>query len=576
MNQPLYSRLLDVPTNALAALDRKLFGDYPESNPQRKSWQETPQVSPMPGTGRLVPDANGVPRFMPDRPNLKTLEFVPGRDATMADIQKVKAKLESPAYGPSLGEQSSVTPEERAAHNQRLALEDLRLAAEQQYGGGSPARPEGQFEKAPPKDPNDFEWWDSDQGIIGNLLQGGNNLLDAPSDILEALDRKLFGEYPQAPFTESYVPSQFGLVEGSETNPGGRYSPEWAASMAAIGDERYSAAMDRAREAAMRRAAQQPQLIQEQPQTLDMEWFQSMFPGAAAGGSGGGIGSSDALADLGRSSAQGRYNDLTSYLDSERATRGAQFDNDEQAIVKQLLASDAQRRQGEEMYTNKRQKSFDDLQNKFDVRTEAATERLKNLGIDPAGYTNVVGQEMGALLGAQMQSGSDLAARMAMLGAERAQAGIGRARSGMAKERRQFDSRMSDFLFQGSQRLSYELQDVNEALLNRQITAQQAQSQIDAAAQEAQRAAMLAMVLGQEVGLSPEAAAATTAVPGSMNKFIDANARQGQTVTIGPNMLPEAFDNYIGLEIPLSAYQAFIDAENTKAKTAKTKSETLG
>ena len=228
------------------------------------------------------------------------------------------------------------------------------------------------------------------------------------------------------------------------------------------------------------------------------------------------------------------------------------------------------------MYTNKRQKSFDELQNKFDVRTEAASARLKNLGIDPAGYTNVVGQEMGALLGAQMQSGSDLAARMAMLGAERAQLGIGRARSGMAKERRQFDSRMSDMLFQGSQRLSYELQDVNEALLNRQITAQQAQSQIDAAAEEAQRTAMLAVVLGQEIGLSPEAAAATTAVPGSMNKFIDANASQGQTVTIGPNMLPEAFDNYIGLEIPLSAYQAFIDAENTKARTAKTKSETLG
>lgn len=460
--------------------------------------------------------------------------------------------------------------------NQVNSMEDLRRAAEQKYGGGPVPRPQGQFQKAPPKDPNDFEWWDSDKGIISNLGQGLNNLLDAPSDTLEALDRKLFGEYPQAPFTESYVPSQFGLVEGSETNPGGRYSPEWAASMAAIGDERYGAAMDRAREAAMRRAAQQPQLIEEQPQTLDMEWFQSMFPGAAAGGSGGGIGSSDALADLGRSSAQGRYNDLTSYLDSERATRGAQFDNDEQAIVKQLLGSDASRRQAEELYTNKRQKSFDDLQNKFDVRTEAASERLKNLGIDPAGYTNVVGQEMGALLGAQMQSGSDLAGRMAMLGAERAQAGIGRARSGMAKERRQFDSRMSDMLFQGSQRLSYELQDVNEALLNRQITAQQAQSQVDAAAQEAQRTAMLAMVLGQEVGLSPEAAAATTAVPGSMNKFIDANARQGQTVTIGPNMLPEAFDNYIGLEIPLSAYQAFIDTENTKARTAKTKSETLG
>lgn len=535
-----------------------------------------PDVSNLLYQGSLPPGTTfeNLPARLPDmRGNRVT---VPGTSNDAPERMLVRG---SSAYGPSLGEQSSVTPEERAAHNQRLALEDLRRAAEQQYGGGPVPRPEGQFQKAPPKDPNDFEWWDSDKGIISNLGQGLNNLLDAPSDTLEALDRKLFGEYPQAPFTESYVPSQFGLVEGSEYNPGGRYSPEWAASMAAIGQERYGAGMDRAREAAMRRAAQQPELVGEQPQVLDMEWFQAMFPGAAGGGGGGGgggAGSSDRLADIGRSSAQGRYDDLVSYLDSERATRGAQFDNDEQAIVKQLLASDAQRRQAEEMYTNKRQKSFDELQNKFDVRTEAATERLKNLGIDPAGYTNVVGQEMGALLGAQMQSGSDLAARMAMLGAERAQAGIGRARSGMAKERRQFDSRMSDFLFQGSQRLSYELQDVNEALLNRQITAQQAQSQIDAAAQEAQRAAMLAVVVGQEIGLSPEAAAATTAVPGSMNKFIDANANKGQTVIIGPNMLPKAFDNYIGLEIPLSAYNAFIDAENTKARTAKTKSETLG
>ena len=252
---------------------------------------EEPQVSTMPGTGRLVTDANGVQRFVPDRPNVKTLEFVPGRDATMADMVPAD-----------------------------YSIEDLRRAAEQKYGGGPVPRPEGQFQpegkfphlpgsdfNPPPADQkrlaeyramtgnkspltknSNIEWWDSDKGLLGNLLEGGNQLLDIPSNALDRLDRTLFGEYPQAPFTESYVPSQFGLVEGSETNPGGRYSPEWAASMEAIGQERYGAAMDRAREAAMRRAAQQPQLIEEQPQTLDMEWFQSMFPGAAAGGSGGG------------------------------------------------------------------------------------------------------------------------------------------------------------------------------------------------------------------------------------------------------------------------------------------------
>ena len=267
--------------------------------------------------------------------------------------------------------------------------------------------------------------------------------------------------------------------------------------------------------------------------------FDQMFP--AGGQAAGGMGLAEQLADTNRGYAQGRYNDLTSFLDAERTRAGAQFDSDEQAIVKQLLGSDAKRRQAEDMYTARRGQSFNELQRKFDARTDAASARLKNLGIDPAGYTNVVGQEMGALLGAQMQSGADLAERMAMLGAERAQLGIGRAKAGMAKERRAFDRNASDMLFQGSQRLSYELQDINQALMNRRISAADAAAASAAAANEARAQAARAMVIGQSFDMPGDAAAASSAFPGLLKEFakIAAGNNQGLTMTLTPEMLPD-------------------------------------
>ena len=526
---PLW-QLLNAPSNALGAIDTRLFGDYPGG--------DTNQIA-----------AGG--------------DFRPNR----SDIPL--SSLAGNAYGPQIGESSSVTAEERAAHNQRIQMEDLRRAAEQRYGNGPVSRPDGQFEVAPPKDPNDFEWWDSDKGIMGNLLQGSNNLLDAPSDILEAVDRKLFGEYPQDPFTESYVPSQFGLVEGSATNPGGRNSPEWAAAMAAIGPERYAAEQERGRQEKIRQVAEQGP-SEGQPQAFDMELFQALFPGAA-GAAGGGGGSAMELAEqqaaTNRGYSQGRYNDLRTYLDSERATRGGQFDSDEEAILNQLRQSDQERRDAEGWYETKRKAEFEETERKLDARTSAASVRLNNLGINPQKYTEVVGTEMGALLGAQMQSGSDLAHRMSMLGAERARLGQGRAKSGFAKERRQFDADASDMLFQGSQRLSYELQDIDRALMNRRITGAEAKSQAAAAAQEAQLQAQRAMQFGMGLGMDPVSAALTSSIPGSMNKMIDAAAAKGRTITVGPGMLPEAFDGWIGEEITLDVYLDILKGEKIRSET---------
>jgi hypothetical protein len=278
--------------------------------------------------------------------------------------------------------------------------------------------------------------------------------------------------------------------------------------------------------------------LEEQEAARMQALFDQMFPAGAQAE--GGMGLAEQLADTNRGYAQGRYNDLTGFLDAERTRAGAQFDSDEEAIVKQLLGSDAKRRNAEDMYTARRGQSFNELERKLGARTGAASARLKNLGIDPAGYTDVVGQEMGALLGAQMQSGADLAERMAMLGAERAQLGIGRAKAGMAKERRAFDRNASDMLFQGSQRLSYELQDINEALMNRRISAAAASA---AAANEARAQASRAMVIGQSFGMPGDVAAASSTFPGLLKEFagMAADNDQGMAMTLTPEMLPDGF-----------------------------------
>ena len=219
------------------------------------------------------------------------------------------------------------------------------------------------------------------------------------------------------------------------------------------------------------------------------------------------------------------------------------------------------------MYTDRRQKAGDDLQDKFSVRTSAANARLKNLGIDPAGYTNVVGKEMGALIGAQMQSGADLASRMAMLGAQRAQLGMGRARSGMAKERRAFDRNAADMLFQGSQRLSYELQDIDKALMNRRITAEQAKSAAAAAASEARQQANRAAALGPSFGIDPVTAATASSFDGILKELISQSGDMGTMMTITEGMLPEAYNGLIGRQLSLKDIAQILSNEKTRGET---------
>ena len=302
-------------------------------------------------------------------------------------------------------------------------------------------------------------------------------------------------------------------------------------------------------------------MYQEQQAALINQLFPTFEGGNA-------MGLAEQQAATNRGYARDRYGDMKTYLGAERERAGGQFDSDEEAIIGQLLQQDQERRDAEGWYEAKRTAEFGETERKLDARTSAASTRLNNLGIDPTKYTEMVGTEMGALLGAQMQSGSDLAHRMSMLGAERARLGMGRAKSGFAKERRQFDADASDMLFQGSQRLSYELQDINNALMNRRISGAEAKDAAAAAANAAQMQAQRAMHFGtSQLAMDPVAAAMTSSIPGSMNKMIDA-APTGRAITITEGMLPPEWDALIGQEISIDDWAEI-------SKTLEVQSRTL-
>jgi hypothetical protein len=245
------------------------------------------------------------------------------------------------------------------------------------------------------------------------------------------------------------------------------------------------------------------------------------FQPPAAGSSGLSIESLyEQLANSQRGGAQGRYDELSSFLSTEGARRNAQIDSDETSLSKQLQDSEAKRLVGEDFYRDRRAGEYSDLENKLSIYGSAGEQRLENLGINPQLYTSAVGQQMGTLLGAQMQSGNDLMNRMSQLGAERASMVLGRASAGMSKERRALDASVASMAFQGSQTLSYELQDINEALMTRRIDAATAQQAIDKANKEAAQKIADFAALGAAFGISEEqmTAAGATGNDGALFK----------------------------------------------------------
>ena len=278
------------------------------------------------------------------------------------------------------------------------------------------------------------------------------------------------------------------------------------------------------------------------------------------------------LANSQRGGAQGRYDEVLKFLGTEGARRNTQMDSDEAAILKQLQGSDSRRRAGEDFYRDRRAGEFGELEGRMNTYQSAGSRRLIDLGIDPQLYTSAVGQQMGTLLGAQMQSGNDLMNRMAMVGAERAEGAMGRASAGMSKERRSLDASVASMMFEGSQTLSMELQSINEALMNRRIDAATAQQAIDQSTQKARQSMMQNEAIGQALGLQ-DGMGSVLGEQGYLGKFIDQELKPAdspeavQIVTqdlIDQNSLPQ---NLIGQPMNISQLQKWANLGKTTAQT---------
>jgi len=300
-------------------------------------------------------------------------------------------------------------------------------------------------------------------------------------------------------------------------------------------------------------------------------------PAAAAGPSGPSIESLyEQLANSQRGGAQGRYDELSSFLSTEGARRNAQIDSDETSLLKQLQDSEARRLVGEDFYRDRRAGEYADLENKLSIYGSAGSQRLSDLGIEPQLYTAAVGQQMGTLLGAQMQSGNDLMNRMSQLGAERASMVLGRASAGMSKERRALDASVASMMFEGSQTLSYELQDINEALMERRIDAATAQRAIDQKTKEAAQKAQAANDL--YLALNPLGNPNTGANLESLGIFDDyfkEKIKPEDTPELTQIITQDFIDAYglpqntLGAELTQKEIKLYVDIGKTAAQTSE-------
>jgi hypothetical protein len=280
------------------------------------------------------------------------------------------------------------------------------------------------------------------------------------------------------------------------------------------------------------------------------------------------------LANSQSGGAQGRFNELIKFLGTEGARRNNQIDSDEAAILKQLQGSDSRRRAGEDFYRDRRAGEFGELEGRMNTYQSAGSRRLIDLGIDPQLYTSAVGQQMGTLLGAQMQSGNDLMNRMAMLGAERAEGATGRASAGMSKERRSLDASVASMMFEGSQTLSMELQSINEALMNRRIDAATAQRAIDAKTREAAQKAQAAnsIYLALNPGGDPNTGANLNSL-GVFDDFFKEKIKPEDTPELTQIITQDFIDTYgfpqniLGAELTQKEIQNFANLGKTTAQT---------
>ena len=498
------------------------------------------------------------------------LNFGSNKNADTQRLNEVAKMLSS--SGPSTA--NNFSWENQVATDEGVAQLRRRLGMDQNN------RPPGEFQKD-----DGFEWWYDDEGVLENLRRGAIDLergLDKAGRALNPfmknswMQRLIMGDQNKFDYDAPRTAGPLDVAGNARNMPGGRYSPEWAAAMNAVGADDYNKAMEESTPV----RSLSPQ--QEDPSgsglnQVDLSALLALMAGEEAGLAGDGGGNQamslmEQLADSQRGGAQGRFDELIKFLGTEGARRNAQMDSDEAAILKQLQGSDAKRRAGEDFYRDRRAGEFGELMGRMNTYQTAGSGRLSDLGIDPQLYTSAVGQQMGTLLGAQMQSGNDLMNRMAMLGAERAEGAMGRASAGMSKERRSLDASVASMMFEGSQTLSMELQSINDALMKRRIDAATAQRAIDQSTQKARRSMMQNEAIGQALGLQ-DGMGSVLGEQGYLGKFIDQDLKPADSPEAVQIVNQDLIDqlglpqNLIGQPMSVSQLQKWANLGKTTAQT---------
>ena len=498
--------------------------------------------------------------------------FQSNGDADSQRLDEVAKMLSS--SGPSKADNFSW--ENQVATDEGVAELRRRLGMDQNN------RPSGEFQKD-----DGFEWWYDGEGALENLRRGGIDLergLDKAGRALNPFmsdswaSRALFGDKNKFDYDAPRTAGPLDVAGNARDMPGGRYGPEWAAAMNAVGADDYNKAMEEGNP--VRGLSPQQEDSSGSGSGLnqvDLSALLALMAGQGGGGATGGAGGQamslmEQLANSQRGGAEGRYDEVLKFLGTEGARRNNQIDSDEAAILKQLQGSDAKRRAGEDFYRDRRGGEFGELMGKMNAYQSAGSGRLADLGIDPQLYTSAVGQQMGTLLGAQMQSGNDLMNRMAMIGAERAEGAMGRASAGMSKERRSLDASVASMMFQGSQTLSMELQSINDALMNKRIDAATAQQAINQSTQKAQQSMMQNEAIGQALGLQ-SGMGAVLGEQGYLGKFIDQDLKPADSPEAVQIVNQDLIDqlglpqNLIGQPMSVSQLQKWANLGKTTAQT---------
>ncbi len=364
-------------------------------------------------------------------------------------------------YGPSLddvlkeGERSGISAADREANRKMMEIE---IAALDRFGPNATPiiqPPEGQFQE---KDRGRFEWASGD-GLLKNLGYSVADWVDVAGDAMPWLDRQLFGDYPGEAWNEQWEPGPLTVEGNARNQPGGRYSPEWAAAMAAIGHDRYAEAEEEARQAKI----------------------QAFIDGGGIPGEGSeeALPEEDIYGDLlalyeemasgDRGYANQMYNTIVDYLDETHPERAAQIMADSGVINQQLDDMYAEQERRDFRHNIRFEEEFQDAIQGMEATGEASDARLNEWGVDPNRWTAGAKSETATLLNAQARSGARFANEMGAIATEAHRLATARVNQGMHSELRNLANSISQMGLQANLQLQQNLQSIDRQLMMNKI-----------------------------------------------------------------------------------------------------------